>query len=399
MSQRNSIFYQTTGKVVTDRAEIEAIENGQVKEYLDDSGTSMAIVRDNTVLMPVELEDGAIGRRSIWRNGRQQDGMDRNNAVGDVVDLATGYQIAIDTLTYIKKKTTDQKFYREAPADYIPVVVGEGAFSSQLLTNRTYSNADDFESGILRTGASDAHLTETDISIDGVNVPVANWAKTIGYTLFDVEQALRANNWDIIEKKHKARKTNWDLGFQKTAFLGVSSNQTGFPGLLTNPNIVTNTSLITALINSLSASALQTFVTTLIQTYFANTNSTALPNRFVVPYAEWLGDPALTPGTVGTYPVPLIEYLEKAFKKAVSRMEPDFKIMPSAYCDAANNPSALHYYMLYRDDDESIRMDMPVPYTTTQPNSLNNFSFQDVAYGQFTGCNVYRNLEVLRFQF
>jgi hypothetical protein len=390
---QKSIFYQTTGRVTHDRAEIDAIENGEVKEF------PSAIVRDNTVLMPVEIEDGAIGRRSVWKDGRERNGFDRNNAVGDVADLATGYQIAIDTLTYIKKQTSDQKFYEEAPADFIPFVVGEGAFSNQLLTNRTYSNADDFESGIMKTGASDAHLQMTDISIDGVTVPVGNWAKTIGYTIFDVEQALRANSWDIIEKKHSARKKNFDLGIQKTAFLGVSSNLTGFPGLLNNPNINTNTSLITALINSLSATNLQTFVTTLIETYFSNTNSAALPNRFVIPYADWLGLTALTPGTVGTYPYPLIKYLEEAFKAAVSRKEKDFKIMPCAYCDAANNSGGLHYYLLYRDDPEDLRMDIPVPYTTTQPNSLNNFSFQDVGYGQFTGCNVYRNLGVLRFQF
>lgn len=390
---QKSIYYQTTGKVTRDRNEIDAIEAGEVKEFKD------GIVRDNTVLMPVEIDDGAMGRRSVWKNGRDRDGFDRNNAVGDVADVATGYQIAIDTLTYIKKQTSDQKFYEEAPADFIPTVVGEGAFSNQLLTNRTYSNADDFESGIMKTGASNAHLQETNIAIDGVNVPVGNWAKTIGYTIFDVEQALRANNWDIIEKKHAARKKNWDLGIQKTAFLGISSNQTGFPGLLTNPNINTNTSLITAYINGLNAAALQAFVTTLISTYFANANSAALPNRFVIPYADWLGLTTLTVGTVGTYPYPLIKYLEEAFKASVARKEKDFKIMPCAYCDAANNPAGLHYYLLYRDDPEDLRMDIPVPYTTTQPNSLNNFSFQDVGYGQFTGTNVYRNLGVLRFQF
>jgi hypothetical protein len=390
---QKSIFYQSTGRVVRDRAEIDAIESGEVKDFPG------AIVRDNTVLMPVELEDGAIGRRSVWKNGRESDGFDRNNTVGDVVDASTGYQIAIDTLTYIKKQTTDQKFYEEPPADYMPVVVGEGAFSSQILTNRTYSNADDFESGILKTGANDAHITEADIAIDGVNVSVANWAKTIGYTIFDVEQALRANNWDIIEKKHSARKKNWDLGVQKTAFLGVSSNQTGYPGLLTNPNVVTNSSLITGLINQMTSAALQIFVGTLIETYFANANSACLPNTFVIPYADWLGLTVLTPGTVGTYPVPLIKYLEEAFKAAVARKEKSFRIMPCAYCDSANNPAGLHYYLLYRDDSEDMRLDIPVPYTTTQPNSLNNFAFQDVGYGQFTGLNVYRNLSVLRFNF
>ncbi len=396
---RKAVYFQSTGNIVNSQEEIDAIESGEHATYKTQSEDDCFIVRDNQVLRAVEMPNRRIIDKSIYKNGRPSDGYDRNNAVGDVADLATGYQIAIDTLTYIKKKTTDQKFYKEPPADYMPVVVGEGAFSNQLLTNRTYSNAGDFEQGIIKTGSSNARLSSANISIDGVTSAVANWALQIGYTIFDVEQALRANNWDMIEKLHKARKENFDLGFQKTAFLGVSTNQTNFPGLLTNPNITTNTSLITALINSLSASNLQTFVTTLIETYFANTNSTALPNRFVVPYAEWLGDPALTPGTVGTYPVPLIEYLEKAFKKAVSRMEKDFQIMPSAYCDAANNPSGLHYYLLYRFDDETVRTDMPVPYTTTQPNSLDNFSFQDVAYAQFTGTNVFRNLELLRFQF
>ena len=124
-----------------------------------------------------------------------------------------------------------------------------------------------------------------------------------------------------------------------------------------------------------------------------------MPNRFVIPYSDWTGLPALTTGTVGTYPVPLIEYLTKAFQMAVAPMEKDFKIMPLAYCDAANNPAGLHYYMLYRDDSESLRMDIPVPYTTTQANSLNNFAFSDTAYGQYTGTVVYRNLEVLRFQY
>jgi len=381
-----SIFYQNTGRVIRDESEMATLKSDE-------------IVRDNAILAPVEMNDRRISRKqqTIWKNGRQDDGFDRNNAVGDVADTATGYQIAIDTLTYIKKQVSDQKFYTVAPADFIPVVVGDGAFSDQILTNRSYSNADDFESGNLRTGASDARLASVDVSVDGVVVPVINWGKTLGYTIFDVEQALRANNWDIIAKKHESRKKNWDLGIQKIAFLG-SATDTRVPGLLTNPNINQNTSLITGYISQLGAAGLQTFVSTLIATYFANTNSTAMPNRFAIPYQDWTGMPVLTPGTVGTYPVPMIEYLEKAFKMAVSPMEKDFKIMPNAYCDAANNPAGLHYYMLYRDDAESIRMDIPVPFTTTQPNSLNNFAFQDVGYGQYTGTNVYRNLETLRFQ-
>jgi len=380
----NSVFYRGTGRTLQDPSELKAGE----------------IVRNNEVCEPQFLSSRKTSGLSIFVDGDHNSGAldSRLNAVGDTADTATGYQIVIDTLTYIKKQLTEQKFYTVAPADYIPVVVGDGAFSADILTNRTYELADDFSSGNLRTGSSDARLASADVAVDGVSAYVQNWAKGIQYSIFDVEQALRANNWDIIERKHRARKKNWDLGIQKIAFLGDATD-TRIPGLLTNTNINTNTSLITAPISSLNAAGLQTFVTTLIQTYFANTNSTAMPNRFVIPYADWTGLPALTPGTVGTYPVPIIQYLEEAFTRAVAPMEKEFKIMPLAYCDAANNPAGLHYYMLYRDDAESIRMDIPVPYTTTQPNSLNNFSFADVGYGQYTGLNVYRNLEVLRFQY
>jgi hypothetical protein len=44
-------------------------------------------------------------------------------------------------------------------------------------------------------------------------------------------------------------------------------------------------------------------------------------------------------------------------------------------------------------------MNIPVDYTVTQANSVNNFQFQDVAYGQYTGLTVLRNLELLLFTY
>lgn len=356
-------------------------------------------VRNNEIFTPEFL--GHTNQRSLFINGDRNNGIDlRLNAVGDSVDTATGYQIAIDTLTYLKKLVSEQKFYETAPADFIPVVVGDGAFSQNILTNRTFTVADDFEAGVINSGSADARLSMADMAVDGVNMKVRNWAKAISYTIFDVEQALRANSWDPIMQKHRARKKNWDLGIQATALLG-SKTDTAVPGLLTATGINTNTSRITKFISTMTAAELQTFVSGLISDYFSNTNSTAMPDTFVIPYTDFLGMQVLTPGTVGTYPVPLLKYLEDAFKGATRNA--GFKIIPLAYCDAAVNNSLRainkNIYMLYRRDAETLRMDIPVDYTTTQANSLNNFSFQDAAYGQFTGVGIYRNLEVLKFQF
>lgn len=333
---------------------------------------------------------------------RSTQGLSLLNANGDVNSTGMGFQIAIDTLTYIKKQVTQQKFYQVPFADIIPVSVGDGAFAANILTNLEFSNADDFETGNIRSGESGSKIASADASVASKTIKVVNWAKQIGYSIFDIEQALMANNWDPIMAKERARKKNWDLGLQEIAFIG-SKADTGVTGLLTNPNCTINTSFITAAISGLSAANLLTFVKGLISTYFTATNSTQMPTTFVVPYSDYLGMQVLTPGTVGTYPVPLIKYLEDAFKAATRN--PNFEIVPLAYCDAANNKTRINVgtgkqcYVLFNKDPESIRMDIPVDYTTTQPNTTNNFQFQNVGYGQYTGVGVYRNLEVLYFQY
>lgn len=384
----NSVFYRPTGRFLA---------QGQKPDE-----AKSEIVRNNEIYAPDFLSN--TGGRSIFVKGDRNNGLDvRLNANGDTADVATGYQIVTDTLTYIKKQVSDQKFYRVAPADFFPVVVGDGAFSANLLTNRTYSVAEDFEAGNLRTGAGDARLSMADVAIDGVNQYVQNWAKGIAYTIFDVEQALRANNWDPIMGKHNSRKKNWDLGIQLISFLG-SATDTRIPGFLSVTGVTVDTGTITKLISTMSAAELSTFVKAAVAAYFSNANSSAMPNRFQMPMADYIACAGvLVPGTVGTYPVPLLKYLEEAFKLQVAPMESDFKIMGLAYGDAATNNTLRginkNIYTLYRNDPESNRLDIPVDYTTTQANSLNNFEFQDVGYGQYTGFTLFRNLEFYRMQF
>ncbi len=335
---------------------------------------------------------------------RSTQGLTLMNANGDVNSTGLGFQIAIDTLTYIKKQVTTQKFYTVPFADFVPVAVGDGAFAQTLLTNLEFSNVGDFEAGIIRSGESGGRLSAADSSVAAKSIKVVNWAKQIGYNLFDIEQALVANNWDAIAAKERSRKKNWDLGLQEIAFLGQKSD-TAVTGLLNNANCTINTSLITEPIYGMTAAEFATFVAGLISTYFTATASTQMPDTFVIPYTDFLGLQTMVPNVIGasegTYGISKLEFLLRAFRGATQNA--NFTIKPLAYCDAANNASRTglnkQIYALYNKDAESLRMDIPVDYTATQPNSTNNFSFQNVAYGQFTGVGVYRNLEVLYFQY
>jgi len=360
------------------------------------------VVRQNSdgsaVVEPRFLDRRQTARLSIFKGGRQENGLDlRLNAAGDTADSATGYQIVTDTLTYIKKKVSEQKFYTVAPADFIPVDVGDGSFAANILTNRTYQVGDDFEAGIVRTGSNNARLSQVDVAVDSKTLAVANWVKAVDYSIFDIEQALVSNNWDPIEQKHKARKKNYDLGIQKVAFLGVTGQTSAFPGFVNNSIVNINTSRITKFISTMTAAEFSTFVQGVISDYFTNTGSTALPTHFTMPYGDYLG---LMVPVSSTYPnIPMLSYLEQAFKAVCG---PNFKIQPNAYCDAANNTAAginKAVYVLHRYDDESVRMDIPVDYTTTQAGTMNNFQFEDVAYSQFTGVGFYRALESLQFRF
>lgn len=363
------------------------------------------IVRNNEVHAPMFLGDTR--GRSIFKNGDRQNGFDdRLNAAGDSADQATGYQITTDTLTYIIKQISMQKFYKVPFADYLPVIVGEGAFANDLLFNRAYTVAEDFEAGNIRQGNAQARLSQADAAIDGVTQLTQFWAKGVGYSLIEVEQALRANSWDPIMSKHKARKENWDLGLQITAFLGLATDSR-YPGLLNNPAWNVNTGVITKYISAMTATEFAAFLLVFMQAYITNVGSTAMPDTFVMPQADYVACSQLMVQNViaagsGTYVgMNLLDYLQTAFARAT--MNPSFKILPSYYADKVVNNALRglnkNYYLLYRRDPESLRMNIPVDYTVTQANSMNNFQFLDVAYGQYTGVVALRSLEALAFTF
>lgn len=386
-----SVFYRGTGKFVA---------AGQKPD-----SAAGEIVRRGEIYAPEFLGDTR--GRSIFQRGDRLNGVDeRLNASGDTADSATGYQITIDTLTYIIKQVSEQKFYKVPFADYLPVIVGEGAFAQDLLFNRTYSVAEDFEAGNIRQGSAEARLSQADAAIDGVTQLTQFWAKGVGYTLIEVEQALRANSWDPIMGKHESRKTNWDLGLQITAFFGLATDSR-FPGLLTNSNFNVNTAIITKYISSMTAAEFATFLAAFLQAYVTNVGSTEMPDMFIMPQTDYIAcsqimvQNVIAAGT-GTYVgVSILKYLEMCLQAATRN--PNFTILPLYYADKIVNNSlrALNknYYALYRRDPKSIRMNIPVDYTVTQANSINNFQFQDVAYGQYTGVVSLRNLEVLIFTF
>ena len=309
---------------------------------------------------------------------------------------ALGYEINITTLTTIMKKITEQKFFEVAPADYIPVRVGEGAWSSNLVTYRSFNLSDDFGTGVINTGGNNGRLASGDAGVDSLTIPVLNWAKSIGWSIFDLELAAKSGNWDLVTAKEKSRKKNWDLGIQKVAFLGLQGNPNVL-GLLNQSQITVNTTLLTNSISSLAATptALSAFIANIFNDYRKNCQRSAWPTHFVIPESDYLG--LATPSSP-TFPLKsILQLMQETFQTMTGNK--NFKILPCAYADAAYSGYSNQVYTLLNYAEESIRMDIPVDYTNTLANSIDNFSFQNVGYGQFTGVLAYRPLELYYLQF
>lgn len=313
---------------------------------------------------------------------------------------AMGYEQAITTLTGIKAGVVDQKFYElfgKSISDYMPVRVGENAFSEELIQYMDYSVAGDFEDGYIDTGKSSARLAEVDSMVDAKRVPVKTWAKKMNYTLVDVEKAQRGvgnAGWSKIVAQEKARKRNFDLGFQQIAFLGAESD-TRVKGLLNQNDVTVNATLITKSISSMSATEMTDLLKTLVATAVNNSDDTVMPDRFIIPLTDHLG--LDTPYSSQFPTITKRDYLETAFKKAT--MNEDAKILPVAYADASRNGAHKNIYTMFRYDDEAGRIEMPVPYTSTQVMSQDGFTWQSVAYAQHTGYKQFREKEMIYFQY
>lgn len=309
---------------------------------------------------------------------------------------ALAYDIDITSLTQLIKSVTEQKFYEVNFANYVPVVVGEGAWSSQLVKYRSFDVADDFETGVLNTGTSHAKLASVSTAVDAVYTPVVNWAKEITYSIIDLMQASRSGNWDLVSSMEKARYRNWSLGLQQVAFWG-SAVVPGVKGLLTLANVNSNTSLIQKKISSMNAAEFQALLAGLLEAYRANASRTAMPTAFYIPEDDYNG---LASSVDETYP--LKSRLERLLEgMRLMTQNPNFKILPCAYAIKSVNAAITglnkNRYVLTNYDEDSIRMDLPVDYTNTMQNTLNGFSFQNVGYGQYSGVVAYRPAETLYF--
>lgn len=327
----------------------------------------------------------------VWKPG-----MTITNSSGTVNPTSLGYQYATYTTTVVlPEKVIGQTFYTVPFAKFVPVEVGLAAWMENIKINTGFRLAGNFFQGLSSLGQGGAQIARVDVGIAPVTVAIDTFMGGYDYTIPEINKALAADQWDVVSDKMLALKEMWDLGLQYTCFLGNPNDQTNFPGLLTNSNVTINTTVIPQLINQMSATQFSSFVASVIQAYFANTNSTMMPNTFVMPYTDWNG--LMVPVSAQFPNISMMTYLLDAFRQATGHQ--DFQILPLAYCDTANNANLIgHYrYALYHKDPRSLRMFVPVPFQLNPAGTANNVQWEGIAMGQFTSPILIKPAEMLYF--
>jgi len=312
------------------------------------------------------------------------------NSSGDIDVSASGFKFLIDSMSFIRAQVIKQVFYEISIADYLPVDVGEAAWKSEVVQNLEFYEGGSFSEGCTNQGGS--RTATVDTALSQIRMPVRTWKKKAAWNIAQIAEAANVGNWDPVEAKLRSLKKNWDLGIQELAFNGLPGD-TDLTGFLTNASVNINTTLISEDVSGMSDTEFQAFVKGLLNAYYANSNSTRMPDSMTMPTADYLG---MATAASATFPnITKLEYLENALKRMTAN--DGFKIRPLTYAQSANNPAAKDRYVLYRNDPEVMKLTIPVDITMNQAYTLNGFDFEQLAYGQFSGVLVNRPREVLYF--
>ena len=314
-----------------------------------------------------------------------------NNAVAFATPNAYGLEKTITTLTQIIADVQRQKFYTVAEplTTYVPIEMGTGAYGKQLFQYAVAQVGDNFEAGIIQPGNGINKDANIDITIDGTTIRNNFWRMKYEATKEILESArVNAQTFSYIEEQERARLKTSQLGIQKILFKGTDDGLN--TGLLNNPDVTVNTSLLPANISAMSITQLTNFAKTAISTFFTNSNSTTFPNTWLMPTSDYmsLGVPINPEFPIGT----IREFLERAFIDAGAPA--DFKILHTVYNNTASSTGAGRH-VLYNRDSDVLTMYIPKPYTPYPLYPTGSLDMISDAEMQFTGVWVKRPAEML----
>jgi hypothetical protein len=286
----------------------------------------------------------------------------RNRVQNSGIGSTAGFEQTITTTTQIVKGVVDTLYYElmgQKLSDFVKIEVGTGAYATNLTQFASTYVGSPFKAGIINPTASGINAdANTNIKIGMLSIPNNFWRMKYNIGQEAVRMAARnAETFSLIEENEKARKKTWDLGLQEATFMSDNTDVKGY-GLLKQPNVTVNTTLMTAELDAMSDAQFQTFLANVCGVYAANSNGTMMFDRMLIPQKAFLA----LQQPYGSYGETRLSVMERAFKGIVGD---GFKVVHATYCTGATagGNASKGRYVFYNSNEDNLIMHLPKPYT------------------------------------
>jgi len=298
------------------------------------------------------------------------------------IGTTAGFEQAIETTTQIVSGVVNKLYYElmgQKLSDFVKIEVGTGAYSTNLTQFASAYVGDPFKSGLIEPTASGINAdASSNIKIGALTIPNNFWRMkyTVGNELVKMA-SINAETFSIIEENEKSRKKIWDLGLQEATFKGLGDGKSF--GLLNQPNVTVNTTLMTAELDTMTDAQFQTFLGRVAGVYATNSDGTMMFNRMLIPQKAYLS----LQQPYGAYGETRLSVMERAFQGIVGQ---DFKIVHATYCTGATagGDATKGRYVFYNNDEDNLIMHLPKPYTPYPLFPQGALDLISDAEGQFT---------------
>ncbi len=294
-----------------------------------------------------------------------------------------GFKIDVSTLGQVAKEVIEQRVFKEDISTFVPVKPGISPYYDSLTTFKSFNLASDPEDGLISVNNTNGQFKQVDHGYDKVTTPRTFWAKQIEWNFLQNMQASLAGSFDLLQDKLSTLSLNHEQFQQNVAMYGIKS--LGYTGVLNNASVTVNTSLITKQIKTMTSTEINLFVASVIATYQLNNAIFEFPDTFVLPMSDYTGLIAFVNPAFPLAGSTQLDFLLTAFKTVTNN--PNFKIVPTPYAQKSfsafgYNPLSYDRYILYQNKEDSLYLDLPVPFTLLGSGTQNNASFVQIGYCQ-----------------
>lgn len=319
--------------------------------------------------------------RALHNSTDREDAMSKYAVLNNSNEADLGFKYNLTTLTGIMPEIIMQKFFvEEEMSKFAPISEGLMPFWDEAKYNRMFIADQDPQSGFINP-YNVTNIKTPSLAVDNETVKRKFWGYKLDYNILELEQANRAGNWQLVQAKYDALREIYKIMMNEILFTG-HKNDASMPGLLNQPNVTPNNTIITKRISDMTPDELNAFLGKFIAAYRSQSGNQVAPDMLLIPQNDKDG---MASSFSAQFPVKSkIEQLEESFRRATGNE--NAQIIASPYLNKSFNSAYginKSMYLLYRNTKDALVFDLPIDFTSLALATTDGgFSFQNLVYGQ-----------------